>query len=30
MGMAALFMGNIADRIGRRKVLAGALVVFRC
>jgi predicted MFS family arabinose efflux permease len=27
-GMAALFMGNIADRIGRRKVLAGALVVF--
>jgi predicted MFS family arabinose efflux permease len=27
-GVAALFMGNIADRIGRRKVLAGALVVF--
>jgi predicted MFS family arabinose efflux permease len=27
-GVAALFMGNIADRIGRRKVLVGALVVF--
>lgn len=27
-GIAALFMGNLADRIGRRKVLVGALVVF--
>jgi MFS family permease len=27
-GLAALFMGNLADRIGRRKVLVGALVVF--
>lgn len=27
-GMAALFMGNVADRIGRRKVLVGALLVF--
>ena len=27
-GVAALFMGNLADRIGRRLVLAGALTVF--
>jgi MFS family permease len=27
-GVAALFMGNIADRIGRRKVLVGSLMVF--
>jgi len=27
-GVAALFMGNIADRIGRRKVLVGSLAVF--
>ena len=26
--LAALFMGNLADRIGRRKVLTGALVLF--
>jgi predicted MFS family arabinose efflux permease len=27
-GIAALFMGNLSDRIGRRLVLVGALVVF--
>jgi predicted MFS family arabinose efflux permease len=27
-GVAALFMGNLADRVGRRLVLAGALAVF--
>ncbi len=27
-GVAALFMGNLSDRIGRRLVLAGALTVF--
>lgn len=27
-GVAALFMGNLSDRIGRRKVLVGSLVVF--
>lgn len=27
-GISALFMGNLADRLGRRRVLAGALVVF--
>lgn len=27
-GLAALFMGNLSDRIGRRPVLIGALVVF--
>lgn len=27
-GIAALFMGNAADRIGRRKVLVGSLVIF--
>lgn len=27
-GAAALLMGNISDRIGRRKVLVGALVLF--
>ena len=27
-GMAALFMGNLSDRIGRRSVLVGSLIVF--
>jgi len=27
-GVSALFMGNLSDRIGRRKVLVGSLVVF--
>ena len=27
-GLAALVMGNLSDRIGRRQVLAGALLVF--
>lgn len=27
-GIAALFMGNVSDRIGRRRVLVGALIVF--
>lgn len=27
-GVSALFMGNMSDRIGRRKVLVGALVLF--
>jgi len=27
-GIAALFMGNLADRIGRRKVIIGSLIVF--
>lgn len=27
-GIAALFMGNLADRLGRRKVLVGSLIVF--
>lgn len=27
-GVAALFMGNISDRIGRRRVLTGALILF--
>jgi predicted MFS family arabinose efflux permease len=27
-GFAALFMGNMSDRIGRRRVLSGALVLF--
>lgn len=27
-GLSALFMGNLSDRIGRKKVLVGALVVF--
>jgi predicted MFS family arabinose efflux permease len=27
-GVAALFFGNAADRVGRRKVLVGSLVVF--
>jgi len=27
-GVAALFMGNVSDRIGRRRVLVGALLVF--
>lgn len=27
-GVAALFMGNLADRVGRRLVLAGALALF--
>lgn len=27
-GLSALVMGNLSDRIGRRKVLVGALVVF--
>lgn len=27
-GAAALFMGNISDRIGRRRVLTGALILF--
>ncbi len=27
-GVAALFMGNLSDRIGRRKILVGSLVVF--
>lgn len=27
-GLAALLMGNLSDRIGRRKVLVGALIVF--
>ena len=27
-GVAALFMGNRADRVGRRKVLVGSMIVF--
>lgn len=27
-GFAALFLGNLSDRIGRRKVLVGSLIVF--
>lgn len=27
-GLAALFMGNAADRLGRRKVLVGSLIIF--
>jgi predicted MFS family arabinose efflux permease len=27
-GVSALFMGNLSDRIGRRRVLVGALIVF--
>lgn len=27
-GLAALFMGNVADRFGRRKVMVGSLIVF--
>lgn len=27
-GIAALFMGNLSDRIGRRKVLVGSLIAF--
>ena len=27
-GLSALFMGNVADRLGRRKVLVGSLIVF--
>lgn len=27
-GISALFMGNLSDRIGRRKVLVGSLVIF--
>ena len=27
-GFSALFMGNISDRIGRRRVLVGSLIVF--
>lgn len=27
-GIAALFMGNWADRVGRRKVLTGAMLIF--
>jgi predicted MFS family arabinose efflux permease len=27
-GFAALFMGNLSDRIGRRRVLSGALLLF--
>lgn len=27
-GISALFMGNFSDRIGRRKVLVGSLVIF--
>ena len=27
-GFAALLMGSLSDRIGRRKVLVGALVLF--
>jgi predicted MFS family arabinose efflux permease len=27
-GVSALFMGNLSDRIGRRKVLVGSLLVF--
>jgi predicted MFS family arabinose efflux permease len=27
-GTAALFMGNLSDRIGRRRVLAGSLILF--
>ena len=27
-GVAALIMGNLSDRIGRRKVLVGALILF--
>lgn len=27
-GLSALFMGNLSDRIGRKRVLVGALIVF--
>lgn len=27
-GLAALFMGNLSDRIGRRRVLVGSLILF--
>jgi len=27
-GIAALFMGNMSDKVGRRRVLVGALIVF--
>ncbi len=27
-GIAAMFMGNLADRIGRRKVIIGSLILF--
>ena len=27
-GLSALFMGNLSDRIGRRRVLTGSLIVF--